>query len=75
MVVFKKGEVDRKAVYLLSGDVEMILGRVQRQRRVRLNTPGSFALVPKATWHTAKVRAPSAMLFVTPGEGTENVPI
>ena len=24
------------------------------------------------TWHTARIHAPATMLFVTPGEGTEN---
>ncbi len=32
----------------------------------------TFVVVPKNTWHTAKVHAPTMMLFVTPGEGTEN---
>ena len=39
---------------------------------MRLDTPGSFVVVPKNTWNTAKVHAPTTMLFVTPGEGTEN---
>ena len=59
-------------VCLLSGDAEMILDAVDGEQRARLNTPGSFVIVPKGTWHTAKVRSPSTMLFVTPGQGTEN---
>jgi len=41
---------------------------------VSLNQVGEYVLVPKNTWHTAKVRKPSRMLFITPGEGTENRP-
>ena len=39
---------------------------------VRLSEPGAFVIVPRGTWHTAKVNVPTTMLFVTPGQGTEN---
>ena len=29
-------------------------------------------VVPRNTWHTAKVSEPTQMLFVTPGQGTIN---
>lgn len=32
----------------------------------------TFVVVPRGTWHTAKVHAATTMLFITPGEGTEN---
>ncbi len=57
---------------LLSGDADMILDTDEGEQRVRLNAPGSFVIVPKGTWHTAKVHAPTSMLFVTPGQGTGN---
>ena len=50
----------------------MILDTEEGEQCVRLNTPGSFGIVPKGTWHTAKVHAPTSMLFVTPGQGSEN---
>ena len=59
-------------VCLLSGDADMILRTDDGEQCVRLHTPGSFVIVPKGTWHTAKVNAPTSMLFVTPGQGTEN---
>jgi len=59
-------------VCLLSGDADMILDADDGEQRVRLNTPGSFIIVPKGTWHTAIVHAPTTMLFVTPGQGAEN---
>lgn len=61
-----------EVVYLLSGDVEFLLRTEGGDERVRLDTPGSFVVVPKGTWHTAHVNKPTQMVFVTPGEGTEN---
>jgi len=37
-----------------------------------LAKPGEFLIVPRATWHTAHTNVPTTMLFVTPGEGTQN---
>jgi len=34
--------------------------------------PGSYVVVPKGTWHTAHTSVPTRMLFITPGEGTQN---
>ena len=59
-------------VCLLSGDSELIMRTDAGDRSVRLDEPGSFFVVPANTWHTAKVHAPTTMLFVTSGEGTEN---
>jgi len=61
-----------EVVCLVAGDVEMVLARSGGEESVRLKNPGSFLIVPKGTWHTARVKAPTTMLFVTPGEGTEN---
>jgi mannose-6-phosphate isomerase-like protein (cupin superfamily) len=62
-------------VCLLSGDVTMALDRDGAEDLIRLREPGSFAIVPKGTWHTARTSVPTQMLFVTPGEGTENRPV
>lgn len=59
-------------VMLLEGEVELVLEQEGGETRVRLSGPGSFVLVPTNTWHTAKIKVPSRMLFITPGEGTEN---
>jgi hypothetical protein len=42
---------------------------------VNLSRPDEYLLVPKGTWHTARTAVPTNMLFVTPGEGTENKPV
>jgi len=44
----------------------------ETEQTLRVNQPGSYVVVPKRTWHTARPRAPTKMLFVTPGEGTLN---
>lgn len=64
-----------EVVCLLSGDVEMVLDRGGVEEATRLNEPGTYVVVPKGTWHTARTRVPTTMLFVTPGEHTQNKPI
>lgn len=59
-------------VVLVSGDVDLVLAGDDGDDVTRMTEPGTFAIVPKNTWHTARVRRHSVMLFVTPGEGTEN---
>jgi mannose-6-phosphate isomerase-like protein (cupin superfamily) len=62
-------------VCLLSGRATLVLDRGGRDEIVALAHPGAFAIVPKGTWHTARTGVPTRMLFVTPGEGTQNRPI
>jgi len=59
-------------VVLLSGDVSMVLAGKEGDETQRLSQPGEFVIVPRGVWHTAKVREPTTMLFVTPGQDTEN---
>jgi quercetin dioxygenase-like cupin family protein len=59
-------------VCLLSGQVDLILEQNGVENTVQLSTSGSYVLVPRGTWHTARVHTPSSMLFITPGEGTQN---
>lgn len=61
-------------VILLSGTVEMILRRNGDNKSVELSGAGSYVVVPKDTWHTARTAVATRMLFITPGEGTENRP-
>jgi mannose-6-phosphate isomerase-like protein (cupin superfamily) len=57
-------------VYLLSGSVELHLERPEGLQMVTLSGSGAV-VVPRGIWHTAKVIAPSRMLHVTRGAGTE----
>ncbi len=59
-------------VMLVSGDVDMVLALNEGDKTVHLSKPGLFLIVPRGTWHTARVHKPTQMMFVTPGEGTDN---
>ena len=52
----------------------MILDRSGSEETVHLSEAGSFVIVPRDTWHTARTSTPTRMLFVTPGQGTRNKP-
>ena len=67
--------VGDEVVCLLSGRVSMVLDRGGHHEIADLVQPGAFVVVPKGTWHTARTSVRSKMLFVTPGQGTENKPI
>lgn len=59
-------------VVLLTGAARMVLRTTVGDKTVELAEPGSYLVVPKGIWHTAQVSVPTRMLFITPGEGTEN---
>jgi mannose-6-phosphate isomerase-like protein (cupin superfamily) len=59
-------------VCLLSGAVTFVLEEAGGPRTVELRQSGELLLVPRGVWHTARVRAPARLLFVTPGEGTQH---
>ncbi len=59
-------------VCLLAGDVDFVLWRDGGEEIVRVDQAGSYIVVPKGTWHTARPHTATAMLFITPGEGTLN---
>ena len=58
-------------VYLLAGEVEMQLEEPGGLRKIAISGSGAI-VVPRGVWHTAKVIvAPSRMLHVTRGGGTQ----
>lgn len=59
-------------LYLLSGECSIHLLIDGVEEIVHFTDIGSVIKVPAATWHTAKVKKPCRILFITPGEGTEN---
>jgi len=61
-------------VCLLSGAVTFLLEEAHRTHEIELSDNGSYVVVPKGTWHTAKPREQCRMLFITPGEGTQHGP-
>ena len=63
-----------EVVLLLSGAVTFVLESDQGFQSQSLAQPGEYLIVPKGIWHTAKTDVQSKVLFITPGEGTENKP-
>lgn len=59
-------------VILLTGHAEMVMEVEGAEQRMILDKPGQCCFVPRNAWHTAKVREPARMLFITPGQGTEH---
>jgi mannose-6-phosphate isomerase-like protein (cupin superfamily) len=60
-------------VYLLSGAAMLHLEEADGVRVVALSGSGAV-IVPRGVWHTAKLTAPSRMLHITRGEGTQTRP-
>lgn len=58
-------------VCVLTGTALMVLEQEGGPKLIPLEKPGEFVLVPKGTWHTARVSTACRMLFITAGEGTQ----
>lgn len=58
-------------VYLLAGEIVFQMQRDEGITSIAMKGRGAV-VVPKGVWHTAKVSAPSRMLFVTLGAGTQH---
>lgn len=67
-----KGE---EVVVLLAGACSFLLELPGGVERLELDRVGAFAFVPRGIWHTALVPRGCRLLFITPGEGTENRPV
>ena len=59
-------------VMLLGGEVTFVVRTSSGDETIPLAKPGDFAVVPKGHWHTARVGQSAKVLFITPGEGTQN---
>ena len=60
-------------VCLLAGDATLRLELPDGERALPLR-PQQAVVVPRGVWHTARIAAPSRLLFVTLGRGTEHRP-
>lgn len=69
---WEKHPAGDEIVVLLSGSATMVLHTDSGEQSVMLTDAGSYVVVPRNTWHTVRVSEPVRMLFITPGEGTEN---
>lgn len=61
-----------EVVCLLSGEATFVLEHSHGREEVVLSRVGMFVVVPRGTWHTAKVARPASLLFITAGEGTRH---
>lgn len=61
-----------EVVCLLTGDVTFVLELEGGDQKIRLTENGAYTIVPKGTWHKAKINTLSRMLFITAGEGTQH---
>ena len=57
-------------VYLLSGSMDLILEKDEVRQTLELRSKG-LVVVPRGTWHTAKVFEPSDVLVITLGKETQ----
>lgn len=62
-------------LYLLYGGIDFVLESNGHEKVFELQESGSFVIVPKGTWHTAKVKSPSQILAITAGAGTQIRPV
>ena len=69
---WEKHPAGDEVVMLLSGQATLVLRTETGEVATRLDAPGTFLVVPRNTWHTARIPDHARMLFITPGEGTEN---
>lgn len=61
-------------VCLLSGQATFVLETASGASEIELVRAGDYVRVPRGTWHTARTRVPTTMLFITAGEGTQHRP-
>jgi mannose-6-phosphate isomerase-like protein (cupin superfamily) len=59
-------------IVLLEGRVDFVLDEGGSERVITLDRAGRSLVIPRGTWHTARVSAPARMLFVTAGAGTQH---
>ncbi|MDO6694403.1 cupin domain-containing protein [Aliiglaciecola sp. 3_MG-2023] len=59
-------------VVLLSGQCKLIIRVGKQDQEQLLKQQGDFAVVPKGHWHTAHCDEATSLLFITPGEATQN---
>lgn len=59
-------------VILLSGSTTFQLQLESDITTVDLSEQGQYVVVPQGVWHTAKTREFAKLLFITPGQNTQN---
>ncbi len=73
-LTWERHPAGEELVCLLSGSVTLVLEEQPGEQSVELSQPGSYVIIPRGTWHTARTGG-ATMLFITPGQGTQNRPL
>jgi hypothetical protein len=73
--MWERHPAGEELVMLLLGSATVVLEEFGQERTVQLSDPGSYVLVPRNVWHTARTSVQTTMLFLTPGAGTEHRPV
>jgi len=60
-------------LFMLEGNATFVLELASGLREVVLSA-GRLLVMPKGTWHTARVGEPSRLLAITAGQGTQHRP-
>ncbi len=63
-----------EVLVLLEGSMTMLFERADGETRREL-TAGSTLIVPAGTWHRALISAPTKLLGITYGSGTQHKPV
>jgi hypothetical protein len=58
---------------LMSGSLDVVLETREGEQRIPLRGRGA-CVVPRGVWHGQVVHAPSLLMFITPGAGTQHSP-
>lgn len=61
-------------VVLLSGSIDFRLQNWEGERTVELRGRGAY-LIPRGTWHVARLHEPCEMVVITAGAGTQVRPL
>jgi len=64
-----------EVVMLMSGKVSLVLTESLEEKHIELTEQGEFFIIPKGVWHTAKTHCKTQLLFITPGQDTQQKPI
>ncbi|GAA0854875.1 cupin domain-containing protein [Aliiglaciecola litoralis] len=70
--VWEKHPAGDEIVMLLSGCCELVIRQASGEETQSLTSIGDFAIVPQNLWHTARTSTATQLLFITPGENTQN---
>jgi mannose-6-phosphate isomerase-like protein (cupin superfamily) len=64
-----------EVVAVLSGALTLVVETAAGERRIPLAGAGSFVIVPRGAWHTARNVQACRLLFITAGENTQHRPL